>query len=249
MKTILRLAAAFLLAVSAVSADDAKPAAGPLAELAARMKQAEKPSVLFIGNSYSFFVPKAFEKLAASKGRKIHVEQVTNGGWTLAQHAENPATLEKLHSRHWDVVVIQEQSKIPSYPASRRDPLMFPPLRKLADEARKQGALPVLYQTWGRRGGNPELKGDTFEAMNRRLREGYRAAAADAGNLAVIPVGDAWEKETAAGNGEKLYQKDGSHPTDYGNALTARVFYQAMFPGAEEPRSAPPRGSSARRPR
>lgn len=245
MKTILRYATAFLLAISAATADEMKP----LAAMAARMKQAEKPSVLFIGNSYSFYVPKAFQKLAASNGRKIHVEQVTNGGWTLAQHAENPPTLEKIRSRRWDVVVIQEQSRIPSYPASRRDPLMFPPLRKLVAEARKQGALPVLYQTWGHRNGNANLKGDTFEAMTKRLREGYRAAAADAGNLAIVPVGDVWEKEVAAGNADKLYQKDHSHPTDEGNALTASVFHQAMFPGEEEARNAPPRGSSIRRPR
>jgi hypothetical protein len=242
MMTIARLACLLLLAVSAASAD-------PLAEVAARMKRVEKPSVLFIGNSYSFYVPKAFETLAAEKGRKVHVEQVTHGGWTLARHVKNPPTLEKIRSRRWDVVVIQEQSKIPSYPASRRDPLMFPALRELVAGVRKQGGLPVLYQTWGRRGGNPELKGDTFEAMTRRLREGYRAAASAAGNIAVVPVGDVWEKEVAAGNADKLYQKDKSHPTDEGNALTARVFHQAMFPETREARSAPPRGSSIRRPR
>jgi hypothetical protein len=249
MKTILRIAATLQLAISAASADETKSAADPLAAVVARMKQAENPSVLFIGNSYSFYVPKAFGKLAASKGRRIHVEQVTNGGWTLAQHAKNPPTLEKIRSRRWDVVVIQEQSKIPSYPASRRDPLMFPPLRVLVAEVRRQGALPVLYQTWGRRGGNPELKGDSTESMTKRLREGYRAAAAEAGNLAIVPVGDVWETEVAAGNADKLYQKDNSHPADYGNALTARIFYQAMFPGGEEARNAPQRGSSIRRPR
>lgn len=249
MNTLLRLAALFLFAVSSVSADETKPSADPLAAVAARMKKAEKPSVLFIGNSYSFYVPKGFEKLAAEKGRKVHVEQVTHGGWTLARHAKNPPTLEKIRSRRWDVVVIQEQSKIPSYPASRRDPLMFPPLRELVAEVRKQGALPVLYQTWGRRGGNPELKGDTFEAMTKRLREGYRAAAAAAGNPAIVPVGDVWEKEVAAGNAGTLYQKDDSHPTDEGDALTARVFLQAMFPDAEEARNAPRRGSSTRPPR
>lgn len=248
MKTIPRLACLLLLAVSTAFAEETK-SADPLAAVAARMKRAEKPSVLFIGNSYSFYVPRAFEKLAAEKGRKVHVEQVTHGGWTLAQHEKNPPTLEKIRSRRWDVVVIQEQSKIPSYPASRRDPLMFPALRELVAEVRKQGGLPVLYQTWGRRGGNPELKGDTFEAMTGRLREGYRAAASAAGNIAVVPVGDVWEKEAAAGNADKLYQKDDSHPSDEGNALTARVFLQAMFPEMQEARNAPPRGSSIRRPR
>ena len=87
------------------------------------------------------------------EGVKLRIKQVTHGGWTLKQHAENDATLRAIREGDWDYVVIQEQSLIPSQPLKRTH-AMFPNVRKLADEARKAGAVPVLYQTWGRRDGN-----------------------------------------------------------------------------------------------
>lgn len=195
-------------------------------------KPASEPqpaSILFIGNSYSFDVPEELRTTAAREGLKLRIKQVTNGGWTLKQHAENDGTLQAIREGGWDFVVIQEQSRIPSQPLKRAH-AMFPHVRKLADEVRKAGAKPVLYQTWGRRDGDELLHGkDNFHAMNRRLREGYHHAARITGGLTVVPVGDAWEKEVDAGRGAELYQKDGSHPSARGNRLAARVFYETLF--------------------
>lgn len=223
MKSILiRITAAIgLMALTA--------AASPLEEAAARLAKTRKPSVLFVGNSYSFGAPKAFRTYASNRGRELRVDQVTFGGWTLAQHASNDATLKKIREGGWDVVVIQEQSRIPSLPAARREKMMTPALRKLVDEARARGAVPVLYQTWGYRDGDKALPHDDFHAMTARLRDGYQAAG-KAENIAVVPVGDAWEREFSAGNSAKLYQKDGSHPTAYGNEVIAKTFYETLFP-------------------
>jgi hypothetical protein len=180
-------------------------------------------AVLFIGNSYSFGVPKAFAKLAAQRGKRVHVDQETFSGWTLARHAANDATLAKIRSQRWDVVVLQEHSLIPAQPI-RRAVTMFPGVKKLAAEVRKQGAIPVLYQTWGRR--------DDFPAMNGRVREGCRLAAEHAGGLAIVPVGDAWEREFNAGRGALLFMPDGSHPTRRGNEVSAEVFCEAFFGSA-----------------
>ena len=194
--------------------------------------EAPAKSILFIGNSYSFEVPKTLRKIAAQKGTSLRVEQVTKGGWTLAQHVENEETLSKIREGGWDFVVIQEQSRIPSLALSRSRK-MFPPVRKLAEEARAKGAVPVLYQTWGYRDGDPHRVGfgrDDFHAMTRRLREGYRAAAREAGGIRVVPVGDAWEREMKAGRGHLLFMPDGSHPTAHGDAVTARTFFDTLFP-------------------
>lgn len=198
-------------------------------ELEERVAASPEPSVLFVGNSYSFGVPKAFSKAATSHGRKVRTGHATYGGWTLARHAENEATLNKIRSRRWDIVVIQEQSRIPAMSPRKRASLMFPPLRLLVTEARKQGAVPVLYQTWGRRDGDPDAGKDDFLSMTRRLREGYRAASRDAGGLVVVPVGDAWEREWKAGRGAALFMEDGSHPTQAGNDLTGSVFADTFF--------------------
>lgn len=198
-------------------------------ELMERIHARPELAILFVGNSYSFGVPKAFSKLAAAAGRPVRVGHSTFGGWTLKRHAGEESTLRKIREGHWDIVVLQEQSEIPAMPARKCAAQMFPPLRQLVTEARRYGAIPVLYQTWGRRDGDSRLPHDNFESMNRRLREGYHAAARHAGGLFVIPVGDVWEREIVAGRGGDLFMPDGSHPTQLGSDLNATVFYETLF--------------------
>lgn len=201
----------------------------PARELAEKIDSSPRLSVLFVGNSYSFGVPKAFQQASASHGHTVRTGHVTFGGWTLAKHAENPSTLDKIRKGHWDIVVIQEHSKVPAMPPRKRDPLMFPPLRKLVTEVRHAGAIPILYQTWGRRDGDADRWGDDFYKMNARLRKGYQAAARNAGGIVIVPVGDAWEDEFRAGRGHALYQADGSHPSAAGDQITAETFCQVLF--------------------
>lgn len=185
--------------------------------------------VLFIGNSYSFGVPKAFRKLARERGKKLRVGTATQGGWTLEQHEQHAPTLEKLKSRDWDIVVIQEQSQRPALTETERRAVMDGPVQFFVDQAKAIGATPMLYQTWGRRDGLEWVEGDDFYQMNERLRNGYRSAAERAGGVEVISAGDAWEREYQAGRGTELFQEDGSHPSEFGDRVTAEVFYDAIF--------------------
>jgi len=191
-------------------------------------KDAKTLSVLFIGNSYSFEVPRELKRIAARNGHRLRVGQVTHGGWTLEQHRRNGETLRAIREGGWDVVVLQEQSRIPSQPIKRLH-AMYPAVRELAETARSHGAVPVLYQTWGYRDGDPHRGGDDFHAMTARVREGYHKAASRAGGLHVIPAGDAWEREMTAGRGSALFMDDGSHPTREGYRLTASVFHDALL--------------------
>ncbi len=200
----------------------------PHRELADRVNSTPRLAVLFVGNSYSFGVPKTFSKLAAEKGKSVRVGHSTFGGWTLARHAASDPTLRKIREGNWDIIVFQEQSEIPAMRPENVAAAMFPPLRKLVTEARSNGAIPLLYQTWGRRDGDKNIAGDDFHAMSKRLQSGYRAAAENTGCL-VVPVGEAWEREYSAGNSERLFIADGSHPSSFGNQVTAETFYQAFF--------------------
>jgi len=193
------------------------------------MSGKEQVSVFFIGNSYSFGVPGQLRKIAESRGRKVRVGHSTYGGWTLAKHVEHSPTLEKLRKGKWDVVVIQEQSLIPARNEGLRRVAMDPAVSLLVSEARAEGAVPLLYQTWGRRDGDPDFPGDNFIHMNTRVRKGYRAASENAGGVAIVPAGDAWEREFMAGRGKDLFVDDGSHPSSYGNEVTAREFYRVIF--------------------
>jgi len=204
------------------------PAPGENAKLVA-LSEKQEIAVFFIGNSYSFGVPKQFRKIAESRGRKLRVGHSTYGGWTLAKHVEHSPTLEKLRKGKWDVVVIQEQSLIPARNEGLRRMAMDPAVSLLVSEARAAGAVPLLYQTWGRRDGDPDFPGDDFIHMNSRVRKGYRAASENAGGVAIVPAGDAWEREFMAGRGSDLYVDDGSHPSSFGNEITAREFYRVIF--------------------
>jgi hypothetical protein len=210
-------------AMAPIGANPAKHA------LADRLNRVETPAVLFVGNSYSFGLPRALAEVAAERGKKLRVGHSTYGGWTLERHAKHDATLRKIRDGRWDVVVIQEQSQIPAMSPKVYAEKMFPAMLSLAAYASESGASPVLYQTWGRRDGDAKPRGDTFHAMNRRLRNGYNAAAQHAGGLVVVPVGDAWESEVSKGRGSSLFLNDGSHPSAVGVRLNAEVFYQTLF--------------------
>ena len=201
----------------------------PRVVLAQRVRRSPKLAVLFVGNSYSFGVPKAFEKVATEHGRSVRTGHSTFGGWTLSRHAVYEATLNKIRQGKWDIVVFQEHSEVPALPPRKRDATMFPPLRKLVTEARQSGAIPVLYQTWGRRDGDKTLRHDDFHTMTARIRDGYQAAARNCGGMVVVPAGGAWEREMNAGRGKALFMEDGSHPTQLGNAVTAKAFYECFF--------------------
>lgn len=187
-----------------------------------------KLSVLFIGNSYSFGAPREFAKLARAQGKRVSVRQSTIGGWSLEKHMTEPQTLKKLKSRQWDVVVIQDHSLNPGSDEENRRKVMDPGVKFFADEARSMGAMPLLYQTWGRRDGFPS-QGKDFYEMNERVRSGYRNASTRAGYVGIVPVGDAWEREFEAGRGNELYHEDGSHPSAAGDKVTAAEFYRVIF--------------------
>ena len=194
-------------------------------------KKAKKDelAVFFVGNSYSFGVPSAFRKIAESHGKKVRVGHSTYGGWSLRKHSEHPPTLRKLRGGEWDVVVIQDYSENPARGELARRRTMDPGVQFFANEARSIAAVPTLYQTWGRRDGDPNVPGDDFFKMNERVRNGYQSASERGGEIVILPAGDAWEREFREGRGEDLYVEDGSHPSDFGNQITAQTIYDTIF--------------------
>lgn len=206
-------------------------------EVVETVAAAKGPRILFIGNSYSFQIPKEFKKLAESEGKKLTVEQVTVGGCTLQRHAANAKTMEKIAKGRWDVVVLQEQSLVPAILEGQRHQMMDPAAKKLVEAVRRAGAVPVFFLTWGRRDGDKMnaqvFPDDTFEAMHGRLVEGYRKASVFAGGekggVYTVPVGEVWKVVRQLGKDEDLYTQDGSHPGRRGVYLASCVFFSALF--------------------
>jgi len=185
--------------------------------------------VLFIGNSYTTVndLPGVFTNLARSGHHRVESRTAAVDGWTLANHADSPATAGKLASANWDIVVLQEQSQIPSV-EELRQAQMYPAARRLISSIRNNGARPLLYLTWGRRDGWPEYGMPTYAAMQSAIDDGYLAIAGDQ-KVAVAPVGNAWATLVVRGAPATLWQEDGSHPTEAGTYLAACVFYATIF--------------------
>jgi hypothetical protein len=185
--------------------------------------------VLFVGNSYTSVndLPATFVKLAASGGHDVQTAMLAEGGWTLAQHVASAETAGKLASARWDVVVLQEQSQIPSVDRSQRDQ-MYPAARQLVRLVRDAGARPIFFDTWARRDGWPENGMTDYAAMQAAIDGAYLAIAGEQ-SAAVAAVGAAWQRVVSQEPKPGLWQADGSHPTMKGTYLAACVFYATIF--------------------
>jgi len=187
--------AAFLLVLAAALAGVAcSPAAGCSA-------QDDCLRVLFVGNSYTQVndLPGTFAALARAGGHRAEVGMGAEGGQTLAGHVASANTQGQLTPGRWDVVVLQEQSQLPSV-AWSRDSEMAPAARSLVDEIRGLGARPVLFSTWAHRDGWPEHGLQTEAAMQSAIDAAYLGLSQQLG-IGVVPVGEAWTTRRRAATG------------------------------------------------
>lgn len=185
--------------------------------------------VLFVGNSYTTVndLPSVFANLARSGGHRVETGTAAGDGWTLADHAGSSTTAAKLASVKWDIVILQEQSQIPSV-AQFRETQMYPAARRLVGTIRNQGARPMFFLTWARRDGWPENGMPSYASMQSAIDDGYLAIA-DEQQAAVAPVGYAWSALLGREAPAALWQGDGSHPTAAGTYLATCVFYATIF--------------------
>lgn len=191
-------------------------------------------SILFIGNSYTYVndLPGTLSSLATNLGKKITVDSKTNGGYTFQNHVDDALTYTKIHSKPWDVVVIQGQSQEPSFPDSQVNSFTLPAAVRLSDSIWAGNACSnvMYYMTWGRQTGDPQWSEiNTFEKMNTRLYNAYLRMADSSDRAMVSPVGAVWGYVRANHPTINLYNSDGSHPSSEGTYLAACTFYASLF--------------------
>lgn len=222
-----RILLAWMLGVVVVGPTVAaeNPSAKPVIGSASPLAVTGRPlSVLFVGNSYTFFndLPTMVRQMSldAAQPRPLAVRDVTFGGASLEAHWNRGVVQQVLASQHWDYVVIQDFSTMPvDNPEKTRTYV-----RLMAAEARKAGAQPILYLTWARQA-NP--------AMQAQLDAVYTGLANETHAL-LAPVGQAWKQALAATPQPHLFIEDGSHPSYSGSYLTASVFYSLIY-GVQPP--------------
>ncbi len=191
-------------------------------------------SVLFIGNSYTYVnnLPMMVSTLATNLGKKITVDSKTGSGTTFQGHLDDPATDIKIHSKPWDVVVIQGQSLEPSNSNMLVDLVTIPNAVRLSERVWAANACSnvMYYMTWGRQNGSSQSEAtNTFEKMNARLYKNYLRMADSSDRSMVSPVGAVWGYVRANHPTINLYDADGSHPSFEGSYLAACTFYTSLF--------------------
>jgi hypothetical protein len=171
--------------------------------------------VLFVGNSYTYFenLPQVVSVLSGQTGTILITEKITIGGAKLSEHwrgARGLNTIEKIRNGDYDIVVLQEWSL---GTVNERDSAVYY-LGLFSKLAREAGAEPYFYLTWAR-----EKIPQQQEVISRVYRE-----TAALNKATVVPAGEAWALARSLRPEIKLFDPDGTHPSDRGTYLTACVF-------------------------
>eukprot|EP00095_Tigriopus_kingsejongensis_P004995 maker-scaffold733_size105121-snap-gene-0.21 protein:Tk04995 transcript:maker-scaffold733_size105121-snap-gene-0.21-mRNA-1 annotation:"hypothetical protein" len=144
-------------------------------------------------------IPATVEKLARAANQTLIRDQHTEGGWTLEMHWNSTETLEKIHSRVWDVVVLQEYSTGLAKEDTKLCQSSYPFAQNLANEIR-EGSPEVelqFYQTWGRPYGEDSTC-DTFSpncdyfTMQDVISTNYETYACMFKPSRIAPVGESF---------------------------------------------------------
>ena len=191
--------------------------------------------VLFIGNSHTYVndLPGLFRGLSEAGGRPVLTDASTFGGYSLEDHTNMQATLDKIAQDSWDYVALQEQSVIPTIHYWRYNS-MYPAARLLDSLIRLQGARTVFYMTWGWKYGGQHSYGDSLSPdfrdyfeMQESVRVAYKEIAAEL-SATVSPVGMAFARARHIDSLADLWQIDYCHATLKGTYLGACVFYAVL---------------------
>lgn len=208
-----------------------------LAVAAATWAHGQTTRVLFIGNSYVGVnnLPDMTRQLALSLGDTLVIASSTPGGMTFEGHTTNANSQNLINQGGWDIVVLQEQSQIPSFPPAQVEWQSLPYAEQLVLQIRASSpcVVPTFYMTWGRENGDQQNCANwppvcTYEGMQERLRESYLLMA-QLNDAECAPAGMAWKRVREEHPSINLYSGDGSHPSVAGSYLVACTMYSTFF--------------------
>lgn len=201
---------------------------------------AQEINVLFLGNSYTAYnnLPQVINDLLLGSDRKINYREITPGGYTLDMHSKNEMVISTIKEGHWDYIVLQDQSQLPSIDFYRHT-LMYPAVERIKDSVEKYNlcAKIVMFTTWGRQYGGMQCENygmgtycsvdfRDFNHMQDTLSTAYYESGIRS-NAFIAPIGQAWQKILNETN-ITLHGFDESHPNMHGTYLAACVFH-AIF--------------------
>jgi hypothetical protein len=180
--------------------------------------------ILFIGNSYTYYndMPLLIEDLASESGveRAVETETIAFGGATLKDHWNKGQAQKEIARRHWDVVVLQENSLMPMRDVEQTRKY----LRLFNEKIRDSGAKTMLYLVWSRAYGprTQAAVSAVYESLAQEL------------HVSIAPVGPAWQMARRERPALRLYESEAGLPTLAGSYLAAYVLHIALFGKAPE---------------
>lgn len=195
--------------------------------------------LLFIGNSFTGIlggIDTHVQAIAASlpRPRTLTVQNVWEGGATLARLRNVPAVLQAIRSGNHDVVVMQDD--IPEYVEHSVAPFKDQ-VRWFVPEIRAKKARPVLYMAWA------------YERLNWVTMAAIAQAHRDIGGelgVSVAPVGLSFDAARAQRPAlAMLDSSDDEHQSLAGMYLAACVIYATVFQETPEGATYVPNGLSA----
>merc|ERR1711962_20127 len=198
-------------------------------------------NVLFIGNSYTYYneLPDMVRKLAKADGKTLFVDSHTEGGWTWKKHSESQKTRDKITSRVWDVVVLQEYSTYLAHDTEIVCTNSVPYLNSLVELIRSVSPKATLqfYLSWGRPYGESSLCPSEpqycqFDSMQDSLTLTYTTLACMNKPARAAPVGEAFRlvKQTQGDAVfHSLYKTGDHHPSLSGSYLAGLLHYLGLF--------------------
>jgi hypothetical protein len=198
----------------------------PLAALAApKVTHIDPPKrVLFVGNSFSYYNDSLHGHLrqlvlaSDPEHAKDYVfKSMTISGAYLVEHSGGlPYALA---ARHWDLVVLQGQSKEPMASDPKKSERFRATARGFEGLIRASGSHAAFFMTWAYQG-KPE--------MTDSLAQGYESIGNELGDL-VVPVGLAFQRSLEKRASLVLHFKDHVHPSPAGTYLAACTFFAALY--------------------
>ena len=190
-------------------------------------------NVLFIGNSFTYYnnMPsEIFAGICSSAGYKVNVDQVTKGAWNLYKFSSATDEMgaqvrQKLNSKKYDIVIIQEQSSTPI----KNPGQFYTSVRRMLELIEANGAKPILYETWGYHEDYSQTAecGGSTTVMEMKLRAAYTAIGEELGidvAYAGVAMLDAYKN-----GGLNVYDDDLHHSSVIGSTVSALTIFSRIF--------------------
>jgi hypothetical protein len=179
-------------------------------------------SILFIGNSHVITgnIPRQLLTLLRMHGVEIAYKDISVFGAPLSRTRDD--AIQEMQNIQYDYVVIQDRGTEPQNDIEGFNTN----IRILSDEARRNGAVPVLYNhAW------VNINGEPNEARLSICTRAYKRAAEE-NDAILVNAADAWIYAYQTLPGISLYKNnifDRMHANDAGAFLTACVFAATLF--------------------